>query len=269
MRKLRSLVVLAFLGFLLLLIALPYVQKLRVGHSRDYCKEHQRQIWSAMQTYKLVVAGPERREVSAYPPGTMVVPTLPAEERLSWLVGLLAQFDQTRYPADKFANRFRFEEGWKPHREAGQQRLALALCPGSPALGLVDDLAATQYVGLAGLAPNGATLPDSSPRAGAFRYDAATPYESFTDGLSSTAVLGEVSQNLGGWIRGGPSTLRDLDPSKPPYIGPGGQFGGLHPVGMNLQFADGSSRFLTERTSGVVLQQFFTLNGGPAAILPD
>jgi prepilin-type processing-associated H-X9-DG protein len=271
----RSIFVLALVIFVVILLVVPALLKLRVGHSRDYCREHQRVIWSASQYYKILAAGQGAgdppQELPALPPGTIPNLKLPVEERLSWYVGLLPHFDQKRYPAAEYADKFNLDEGWKKpaHLEVGKRRITILLCPAAPVLDLIEELSATQYVGIAGLAPDGAKKTATAAGAGAFRYDSPTLHTSFTDGLSETAMLGEVSIDLGGWVRGGRSTIRDLDMGKKPFVGTGGQFGGLHPGGMNLLFADGSSRFQTERISPFVLQNLVTLNGGDAPALPD
>ena len=62
--------------------------------------------------------------------------------------------------------------------------------------------------------------------------------------------------------------MRTLETGARPAIGSGGQFGGNHPRGGNFAFADGSVRFLTDRTSPGVLEGLFTIAGGTSDPLP-
>ena len=139
-----------------------------------------------------------------------------------------------------------------------------------------DQPAVTCYVAIAGLGPDAATLllPPTGPppaRAGAWRFDAATPFDRITDGLSQTLLIGETSNDLGPWLRGGPSTTRGLDdaPGAKPLIGAGGQFGGYFPNGANFALCDGSVRVFTPKTSPAVLFGMATIGGGEKEVIGE
>ena len=112
--------------------------------------------------------------------------------------------------------------------------------------------------------------PDPAARAGAFRYDAATPFDRIGDGLSQTLLLGETANDVGPWLRGGPSTVRGLDDGKSakPLIGAGGQFGGYYPNGAYFAMCDGSVRNITPQITRGVLLDLATIDGGNEAKLP-
>ena len=75
----------------------------------------------------------------------------------------------------------------------------------------------------------------------------------------------ETGRDNGPWTAGGPPTVRGVDPADAPYIGPGRAFGGLHPGGLNVLFADGSAEFMQDDVS----PQFFeTLTRFTAARRP-
>ncbi len=57
-------------------------------------------------------------------------------------------------------------------------------------------------------------------------------------------------------------TVRGLDPARPPYIGPNGQFGGNHPGGANVLFADGSARFVSDSIDPKIFEAMSTMAGG-------
>lgn len=63
----------------------------------------------------------------------------------------------------------------------------------------------------------------------------------------------ETTQDNGPWLAGGPPTVRGLDPSVESYIGYGRPFGGLHRDGLNVLWADGSVRIVS---NGVASPEF-------------
>ncbi len=83
-----------------------------------------------------------------------------------------------------------------------------------------------------------------------------------TDGAGTTMLLAETTTANGPWTAGGPSTVRGLDPGRPPYIGNRGQFGGAHPGGAMVAFADGSVRFLRDSIDPKVFEAISTIAGG-------
>jgi hypothetical protein len=82
----------------------------------------------------------------------------------------------------------------------------------------------------------------------------------------------ETSRDVGPWIRGGPSTLRPIDPEEAPLAGVGRPFGGTHfqtswsftrrADSFNVLLADGSVRFTTRNADVAVLRALATIAGG-------
>jgi hypothetical protein len=205
------------------------------------------------------------------PPGTIVLPGVPPEERLSWVVAVLPGLDQKKHPVEQLLAQIRLDQPWaaEANQQAARTRLPVLLCPENTPQVPPDAPAVTCYVGIAGLGPDAATLTlapgtPAPPRAGAFRYDSPTPFDKITDGLSQTLLMGETADSPGPWLRGGTSTVRGLDdkPGAKPLIGPGGQFGGYFPTGGNFALCDGSVRTFTPRTTPGVLLKMATIAGG-------
>jgi len=106
-----------------------------------------------------------------------------------------------------------------------------------------------------------------------FGYDRAIRLQSFfiPDGLSNTLMLIETGMELGHWARGGPSTVRDIEPGAAPYVGVGRSFGGFHSTRENwsihrrqlcpVSMADASTRYLTDSIAPEVLEALSTVSG--------
>jgi hypothetical protein len=248
-------------------MVLPAVNKVRDAAHRAACQNSVRQLMLALINYAEQNPAKQR---SAFPAGTIDVPGIPPERRLSWCVEVIpyieatdlhTRFDPTA-PADAPRN-----------RAAGDATLNLFVCRASPDVD--GDRRATApvlyYVGLAGVGPDAATLPAGDPRAGVFGYDRRTPLADITDGTANTVALIEVTANPGRWADGGPGTVRGLDPASAPHVGRHREFGGLHAVTRSpfgpsrtaamVGMADGSVRVLPEGTATEVVEALATAAG--------
>jgi prepilin-type processing-associated H-X9-DG protein len=99
------------------------------------------------------------------------------------------------------------------------------------------------YLGVTGLGKDAATLPLDDPNAGFFGYERKLRFEDIKKGPSTTLTVVETAWAEGAWTAA-PDSVRGLDPEKSPYLSVPQQFGGNHPGGANVLFADGSVRFL-------------------------
>ena len=204
------------------------------------------------------------------PAGTIFLPDVPVENRLSWVVGVLPGVDQKKQNTAELLARIDRAKPWDapPNQQAGRTRVVVLLCPENPPEGLPDGVGVTSYVGIGGVGANTAALPPGSPKSGAFRYDGPTPFAQITDGLSQTLLFGETRADVGPWLRGGPSTVRSLDDAAGAPALVGGQFGGYFPTGANFALCDGSVRTFSVRTTTHVLLGFATIGGGEKDPLP-
>jgi prepilin-type processing-associated H-X9-DG protein len=127
-----------------------------------------------------------------------------------------------------------------------------------------DDSSRTQVLSIPELPTERAEHP--SRRLGAcpqgFGYERQTTLADITDGLSYTMIVAESGRVGEPWLAGGPATIRGLDTAELPYIGVGRQFGGVHPSGMNVGFADGSVRWVENSVNPRILEALSTIAGG-------
>jgi prepilin-type processing-associated H-X9-DG protein len=255
MRRIVTIAVGGVVGLFLIGLFVPLLLRWRMSADRARCENNLRQL----AALALLDYAQKHKE---FPAGTIVVPNLPPEKRLSWLVPLLPRLGQPTLGSaiDRTA-------AWNTgaNRDRADTLLPVLICPAIYADHPADNPAPLHYPGMAGVGPDGPTLSPDSPRAGAFRYDAPTPITAFRDGLSNCLLLLETGDKPGRWLAGGPACVRPLDPMSRPYVGPDRPFGGGHLGGANAAFADGSVRFLTDRISPDVLEMLAAIaDGNPA-----
>ncbi len=197
-------------------------------------------------------------EKNTLPSGTWPNPSLPPDDRLSWFATVLPYLDnQELFEA--------LDKGQPWYGESNVQtactRLAVLNCPRCNSV-FAGGMVATPYIGIAGVGTDAPLLPKGHPKAGVFGYDRRTRLADITDGASRSMVLAESGRVAGSWMAGGPATVRGLDPAEPPYIGPGRQFGGLHDRRVNVAFADGSVRAISESIDPRIFEAISTIAGG-------
>jgi prepilin-type processing-associated H-X9-DG protein len=237
--------VLGFLGGILTAAGFGLIILLRVNAYRDRveCADHLRSIGQAVNAYC-------DNHKDTYPKGTFGSARLAPTQRLSWMAAILPYLDQGNTgnrPWESLANRLDPGKPWDdPANRADQARLRTFLCRAAPAADISVPPGLTTYVGLAGIDPDAASLPKTDPRAGFFGYDRTITRTDLVAGSSYTLMVVETGRENGPWAAGGPATVRGVAPDESHYLGPDRPFGGLHPGGANVLWADGRVMFLTE-----------------------
>ena len=131
----------------------------------------------------------------------------------------------------------------------------------------------TNYVGMAGVGTDAATRPIGAPGIGMFGFDRTLKAEQVKDGLANTMMLIETGFEVAPWMRGGPGTVRAIDPAAGQLTGDGLPFGGTHfldstvirkqkPDGFHVLLADGSVRYTRNSVHPDVLVALATVAGG-------
>jgi prepilin-type processing-associated H-X9-DG protein len=223
--------------------------QMRVRSEVTICSNNLRRIGFAVDLYH------DQKEVGNYPPGTMPLADVAPDRRLSWMVSILPYMEAdptgTSQKGQALYDRFDRNRGW----DVPENRAAMAgapawfACPVAPR----NDPTLAYYVGLAGFGTDAPTLEKGDPRAGFFGYDRVINRDDVTRGTSETMMVTERVGALGPWAAGGPATVTGVDPQRQPYVP--GQFGGLHPHGANVLFADGHVNFIPDSASPVVWEE--------------
>ena len=248
-------------------IGVVAVSEAREAARRGQCVDNLKLLGLGLHNYHSVY--------ETFPAGTAGDPTLPPGRRLAWPVVIFTYLmggfelivDGSR-PWDSPANlRPLFRHNSKGDDDPSFTRSArdcggFLQCPSHPMPAPPDAPAPAGYVGVAGLGTDAASLPPGHPRTGVFGYDRVTRIVDITDGASATLMLAETTTPAGPWTAGGPATVRGVDPGRRPYIGRDRPFGGSHPDGAMVAFADGSVRFVRESIDPKVFEAVSTIAGG-------
>ncbi|MFN0056353.1 MAG: DUF1559 domain-containing protein [Planctomycetales bacterium] len=156
------------------------------------------------------------QEAGSFPPGTVTVPELAVDQRLSWQAILAARLSETSPPVD-------WNLPWndRANEPFVRRRLPEFQNPAVPQLTGSDGYPATHFVGVAGFGADAAQLESGHPRAGIFGDDRRTRLADLRDGASQTWMVLGAQERIGSWGAGGFPTVRAL--TAPPFVsGPDG-----------------------------------------------
>ena len=257
-RRLMSLVLQAALLLAFFVVVLPSMPGFQ-----SRCKAtRQTQCMSNLRQMGLGVLG-YANATNAYPPGTIPNKDLPLERRSGWGVTILPYIDRVGYLPDRGScQEAALALAWDDpiFADLVERERGIAHCPE------LDD--PSGFVAIAGLGLDAPSLPTRHKRAGIFGDDRRVTPADIKDGTSATMMLTESDSTTGPWFAGGRHTVRGLDPSRQPYIGPNRQFGGNHKGGTNVLFADGSGKFVSDSIDPKVFEALSTMAGGEKVSVP-
>jgi hypothetical protein len=220
---------------------------------RTQCQNNLKNLMLAFHTYQSV--GSSAASSSRPFPTGCIGPGAIPEERLSWMVALLPYVEQ-----DYLYRKFDLEKGYEGNLSASQVSFTIFHCPLPEGDTLRDPV--TSYVAMSGIGLNSATRPEGAPGNGYMGYDRLTSPAMIKDGMSNTIALMETNAGLGPWARGGPSTVRGLDPADVPVCGMQRPFGGRHTGIANAAMADGAVRPINISIDPQKLAGAITIDGG-------
>jgi prepilin-type processing-associated H-X9-DG protein len=260
------LVVIAIIGVLIALL-LPAVQAAREAARRTQCKNNLTQLGLAIHNFEF--------HFEALPSGSInpegPIRNVPEGIQISWIVQILPYIEQNALSrlcdvkAGAYAN---------ANAQIRAAIIPTLECPSDPRPNVNEQatVARSCYVGC----HHDAEAPIDKDNHGLLFLNSKVRYEDIYDGSSATILLGEAFTEPDGlgWISGSRATLRNtsiVEPRRPDLAVPNrppaevnlaerdplfvGGFGSNHPGGMNVQFADGSTRFVSNNIDRDVLRQ--------------
>ena len=258
------LVVIAIIGVLIALL-LPAVQAAREAARRTSCLNNLTQLGLAIHNYEF--------HHETLPPGVSndegPIRNEPQGQHVSWIVKILPYMEENvlfhRFDQDAGA----YAPVNAPVRHA---KISVLDCPSSaPFREDPDAVAYSEYAGCY----HDTEAPIQEDNHGLLFLNSSIRYSQIFDGSTKTILLAEMipDQNDLGWVSGTRATLRNTSrieepertlPEQPARLnaqeekaGPlhVGGFGSYHPGGLNINLADGSTRFLPATTSQEVLRR--------------
>jgi prepilin-type processing-associated H-X9-DG protein len=283
----------ATIGTLAVIIA-----RLQTADARVECMNHLRVIGVAVNQYY-------DDHDQMFPRAVVALDGVPPEERASWQAALLPYLDakpNRENPWQGLATRLDLQKPWNDsvNKEALTFYVPFYQCPGHPYFDPHQHPGVTHYVGVAGVGDDAASLPKGYPRAGFFGYERtltladgiAPSGNSRIKGTSYIMMVLETTQHNGDWIAGGLPTVRGVGfdptfstgrelrssacwpggvllvprPVGPPLIGPERPFGSLHSGGLNVLWADGSVRFVSDAFPPHTFRMQASLSDDPIAL---
>jgi prepilin-type N-terminal cleavage/methylation domain-containing protein/prepilin-type processing-associated H-X9-DG protein len=258
------LVVIAIIGVLVALL-LPAVQAAREAARRVSCLNNVAQLGLSLHNYEF--------HFEALPPGVTnpdgPIRNEPQGTHVSWIVKVLPYLEQN-------AMYRKFDQAAGAYADANAELRAIPIsvlqCPSSamPNVNEAGTIAPSGYAGC----HHDTEAPIDKDNHGLLYLNSKVRYSQIYDGSSMTILISEAltGPNSLGWVSGTRATLRNTSaierpqPYVPPATNPTpneqersgslfvGGFGSYHPGGVNVGFADGSSRFLSYSVDPAVLR---------------
>jgi prepilin-type N-terminal cleavage/methylation domain-containing protein/prepilin-type processing-associated H-X9-DG protein len=259
------LVVIAIIGVLVALL-LPAVQAAREAARRTSCLNNTTQIGLAIHNFEF--------HFESLPPGVTnpdgPIRNEPQGMHVSWIVKILPYLEQ-RMLSDRFDQAAGAYADKNAEIRAVQIRLLECPSDGQPYINQPATVARSNYVGC----HHDVEAPIDDDNHGLLFLNSKVQYSEIYDGSSATILLGEAltSPDSLGWVSGTRATLRNTSviessqlllgraaaapPDEKEKVGSlvVGGFGSHHPGGLNVNFADGSTRYLSQNTEPTVLRQ--------------
>ena len=228
-------------------LLLPAVQQAREAARLTQSKNNLKMIGLAMHNY--------HDTFNELPQGTVPNEDLKPEERLSWAYSILPFLEQV-----VLYNELDGKLGWEAEENTFGLQTAVSVYQNPSQPGARPNPSSGDYVGMAGVGEDAATLKADDPKAGIFGYDRKVRFRDITDGTTNTIMVTDSSKPNASYLAGGKATIRGF--SKSPYLnGPDG-IGSPHNGIVQVLFADGSVRAISVNTDETVLEALATKAGG-------
>lgn len=233
----------------LVALLLPAVQQAREAARRTQSQNNLKQLGLAMHNY--------HDTFKQFPRGTVDAPDLSVDQRISWVAGLLPFIEQAAVFGTVSGN---LQKPWNAAEleMIRATRLPVLQNPSMPRNSASPS--SMDYVGIAGVGPDAASLPVQDPKAGIFGYNRVVRIRDISDGTSNTLMIGDASEPSKSWLAGGSETVRGF--SQKPYLNGPDRIGSPHRGVVQFVLADGSVRAISVNIDDATLEALATMAGG-------
>jgi prepilin-type processing-associated H-X9-DG protein len=244
-------VIVAFIVLIVGSLLIVAIGKVREAANKTECANNLKQVGLAVHNY--------RDTFRYFPPAGKINANLPVEKRLGWLY-LIVPFVES----DNIYRQIDQDQAWDSEKNRAIPLIVwhrVYQCPSYLDRPPNSKFIPTHYLGITGVETEAATLPLDDPKAGFFGYERKLKEEDIKRGLSNTLATAETAWAGGAWTAA-PDSVHGVDAGGSPYLGVPQQFGGNHPSGANVLFADGSVRFLENSFDPQEFERMATISRG-------
>ena len=222
---------------------------------RSHCKCYLKQFGLALHNY--------HDTYGTFPPAFVLGPD--GQPWHSWRVLILPFLE-----CDPLYQEYRFDEPWDGpnNRKLLSKMPEVFVCPSRPCPVKADLLASISFGLLACDSHPLSTADGNTSYAAvlgqdcAFRGTVAVTIKDITDGVSTTAMIGESTRTKIPWTK-----PEDIDIGFHPKIGDPDGFSGYHYLGCHFLMGDGTVKFIRDDEPQKTVDAIFTRNGGE--VVPD
>ena len=230
-------------------LLLPAVEQARTAARKTESKNNMKLLGLALHNYHDVYGH--------FPRGTIDNPKLKPDQRVGWLFPILPYLEQAAvYQAFQPVEK----EAWDSQSLAGAREIQIPYVQ-NPTMKRTDAAPSSMdYVGISGIGPDSANLPNYDAKAGIFGNNRMTKITDIQDGTSNTLMIGEASVPNKSWLAGGTEANRGF--SRKPYLNGPDRIGSPQQKVVQFLMADGSVHAIAVDVDDTVLEALATKSGG-------
>jgi predicted Zn finger-like uncharacterized protein len=251
--------------------ARPYITRIHGELEMATSQPHPTQLGTAAKSYsqkeEQFPAAVNRRDPSA----ARFKRPWPPHQRIGWMAELLPYLGHERV-----YNQIDFKRSWSDDENLNVASTLIPqfLAPDAPHNtwyvkhpDVGPEVAATNYVGIAGIGLDAAAYDSANPQRGIFGYDRPTRLSEIENPAKTILLIQVPPTKQGPWLAGGGTTVRGVPETKSieAFLPPKGR----EKRGTHLIMADGSVRYVSENISDEVLKTLAVIKGKKAEINVD
>jgi hypothetical protein len=230
-------------------LLLPAVEQARTAARKTESRNNMKLLGLALHNY--------HETYGHFPRGTIDNPKLKPDQRVGWVFPILPYLEQDAvYQAFQPVEK----EAWDSQSLAGAREIQIPYVQ-NPTMKRTDAAPSSMdYVGISGIGPDSANLPNYDAKAGIFGNNRMTKIVDIEDGTSNTLMIGEASVPNKSWLAGGNEAIRGF--SRKPYLNGPDRIGSPQQKVVQFLMADGSVHSIAVDVDDTVLEALATKSGG-------